>query len=61
MGILGGANLLTFVVYKIDIFILSIVIYTTKLLKILLFLKNNSKNKKALQQNAKGLEIDKLP
>jgi hypothetical protein len=30
--------------------------YTTNLSKILLF-----KNKKALQQNAKGLEIDKLP
>jgi len=30
--------------------------YTTNLLKILLF-----QRKKALQQNAKGLEIDKLP
>ena len=45
MGILGGANLLTFVVYKKDIFILSIALYTTKLLKILLFYKKILKEK----------------
>jgi hypothetical protein len=59
LSILGGANLLTFVVYKIDIFILSIFLYTTKLLKILLFWENILK--KALQQIAKGLENVWLP
>ena len=36
-------------------------LYTTKPTKILLFWKNIYKKKKALQQNAKGLEIVRLP
>jgi hypothetical protein len=35
--------------------------YTKNLLEFLLFLKNNSKNKKALQQKAKGLEMSGSP
>ncbi len=43
-------------------FLLVAILYILyNLLKILLFLKNNSKNKKTLQQNAKGLEMSWLP
>ena len=56
---MGGANLLTFVVYKIDIFILSITLYTTNLLKILLFKKINKNTNSSAK--AKGLEMVRLP
>jgi len=42
--------------------LLYIIYYTPLILKILLFLKNNSKkNKKALRQNAKGLGMSWFP
>lgn len=36
-------------------------LYTTLILKILLFLENNLKKKKPFSKIAKGLEINKLP
>ena len=39
----------------------SYILYSTLVLKNLLFLENNLQKEKALQQKAKGLRISKLP
>jgi hypothetical protein len=54
MGILVGANLLIFVVYKIDTFILSILYILYNLLKILLFSLLIQKIKKPFNKMPKG-------
>jgi len=54
LNILIGINLVTFVVYKIDIFILSIIVHTTKFLKSFFFRKIFTKIKKPFSIMPKG-------